>query len=684
MRFLLTILVSIFCIFLFAQNEENKPYQLYKLAEFSDYQGDKYSAIQYLEKYIKIKPNNKNALEKLGQLYLGIHDYTNAKKIYLQLSKSYSNSLYYYNLAILYKKTAKYDSCIHYFESCKKSGLPKLEKQKIDIELAGCKMGKEISRDENTTIVHLDESLNSKHIDISPAYVNDSTIIFSSLVSNKNNTYSIYEDANHDFSKLYYASKINGVWKKTKELPNNINVSKYDIANGVISLDGKRFYFTKCFKNWENKKICNIYMANIEDDNFTSVRKLGQNINSLNYTSTQPALGSAYNKNIEVIYFSSDRPGGFGGKDIWYTTYNKKKNTFISPRNVGRKINTSWDEITPFYNNKTKTLYYSTNGMVSYGGFDIYKTTGSLKSWMKSRNTGNQINSYADELYFVLSNNLTEGFFVSNREESFDLENQYCCFDIYAFKYKNPEQLKLRGTLVAQLDPTIKKYLEKGITLVDTSKNYLTNTTVSLYLTDTESKDSLFIISDTTDHDGSFEFFAEPDQDYKILIHNDIKLHAEIEVTTKDVNRKLVHEIEIDDQQIEFLPDGPLIIEHIYYDFGESRLQELSMQILDSTLISLMKERREFKIEIRSHTDSIGDENFNLNLSNERAKNVVNYLLRKGIDKDRLVAKGFGETLPIAPNSNSDGSDNPEGREKNRRTEFVIIGNEKSTGITIK
>jgi len=122
------------------------------------------------------------------------------------------------------------------------------------------------------------------------------------------------------------------------------------------------------------------------------------------------------------------------------------------------------------------------------------------------------------------------------------------------------------------------------------------------------------------------------------------------------------------------MTDKPIVLENIYYEFNSAELSERSRNVLDTTLLVLLKEAPEFIVEIGAHTDSIGEIDYNRQLSQQRADNVVSYLISKGISSGKLVAKGYGEESPVAPNTLPDGSDNPAGREMNRRTEFRILG----------
>jgi len=144
--------------------------------------------------------------------------------------------------------------------------------------------------------------------------------------------------------------------------------------------DGRKFYFTRCLKNWQGKVICSIYLTEKTRDGWSKPEKLPLPVNDPNYTSTQPALGRTAQTNSEILYFVSDRPEGRGGLDIWYTIWNQKKKLFSKPKNAGSKINTAGDEMTPFYNLPTRTLYFSSTGLAGLGGYDIFSAFGERTS----------------------------------------------------------------------------------------------------------------------------------------------------------------------------------------------------------------------------------------------------------------------------------------------------------------
>ncbi|HPG74362.1 MAG TPA: OmpA family protein, partial [Bacteroidales bacterium] len=160
--------------------------------------------------------------------------------------------------------------------------------------------------------------------------------------------------------------------------------------------------------------------------------------------------------------------------------------------------------------------------------------------------------------------------------------------------------------------------------------------------------------------------------DYFITVKDFNRVEKRLDFTTKNITQS--DTLVLDAILVNTIPTQPFIVNNIYYEFGMSRLTDKAKITIDRTIYSLMSKYPKIVVEIRSHTDSVASDEFNLKLSQDRAQSVVNYLIGKGISSDRLVAKGYGESFPIAPNSHPDGSDNPDGRAKNRRTEFRIIG----------
>jgi outer membrane protein OmpA-like peptidoglycan-associated protein len=195
---------------------------------------------------------------------------------------------------------------------------------------------------------------------------------------------------------------------------------------------------------------------------------------------------------------------------------------------------------------------------------------------------------------------------------------------------------------------------------------------IAVFMQEKESDEWVFMDRYTTGEDGRFYFTLQPNNDYEFKMEGFNYVDEQTFLSTQYFN--FSDTVEMPPIWVNVMTDKPIVLADIYYEFNSAELQDKAKSVLDTTLLVLLKEAPEFIIEIGAHTDSIGEAQYNMELSQERANSVVDYLISKGIHAERLVAKGYGSSKPVAPNFNPDGSDNPEGREKNRRTEFRIIG----------
>jgi OmpA-OmpF porin, OOP family len=312
--------------------------------------------------------------------------------------------------------------------------------------------------------------------------------------------------------------------------------------------------------------------------------------------------------------------------------------------------------MTPYFDNETRTLFFSSKGHPGLGGFDVYKAIGDGKKWMSAENVGVPINSGADDLYFTISKNREEGFLVSNRKGGNALKNETCCDDIYSYKYTQYIHVSIKGVVY---------------TPIDGSRKNLDNAKMELYSKDKLTGEKFLIKSLDSDKDGNYDIKLEAGYDYQIMVSKDGYLSNSYDFSTRDIVTSQILEKDI---PLEAIPKEPIRIPNVQYEFDKSEILSASKIALDTTILRLMVDNPQIIVEIASHTDSKGNDQYNMKLSQKRAESVVSYLVSKGIKSERLKAKGYGESKPVAPNENPDGSDNPEGRAINRRTDFKIIG----------
>lgn len=663
LRYLLVILLMIVSLVSKSQSgleiDEKKEGQLKGLAKEAERTGEVYLALEYYKQLTVLAPANVKNQFNVAELYRYTRNYIEAERFYEQVCKSglekYPEALFY--LATMQKANGKYNEAKLNLEKFKKFSNQVSEdrlKKLYKTELEGCDLAITLKDSVPKAIVSsIGPEINNPHIDFSPIPLSDKELIFGSLKEKDAKFYDAKAiDTMHlPVRKFYVGEKKGEEWIYKGEWEGPFNSKDINVGNGTFSLDHTRFYFTKCEQNWQYKTICKIYCSEKEGEHWGEPKLMDKQINFPGYTSTHPTIGRESKKNQEVLYFVSDRPGTRGGLDIWYSEYDGRKKIFKSPKNAGNKINSVGTEATPFYDAKTRTLYFATDGKANIGGLDVYKSIGEENKWEPSINIGTPINSSADDLDFALKPDAKGGFVVSNRVGGQSLYNATCCDDIYEFTYTDFIELIIAG-----------KILDKK------SKECVDNVNLKVFIINGEEK---YLSEEIKVSNCNFRFQLRPGFDYQIEGEKENFFNSTINISTKN-NKKsdtLKHDIEL-----EKIPEQPIVIPNLNYEFNSAQLTPDSKTILDTTLMIVLKKNPSIVVELSSHTDNKGTDAYNLKLSQKRAESVVGYLTNKGIDKNRLIPKGYGETNPLVPNENKDGTDNPEGRQLNRRTQFKIVG----------
>ncbi len=670
-----------------------KPNVLKGYAESAVRLGDEYSAIRYLERFISLRPEKNDIKYKLAHLYKKVRNYHDAALLFSQTYHSdqqkYIKALFYCGQML--KMSARYDSALTCFYTFKrhyvKGNDVRLFHYLTDHEITGCDAAmEETETDDDLNIFRLDSTINNPHMEQAPRYLNDTTIIFTSLKTDTLAYHSIHQRAGRPVRQLYVAQKKSEGWKLAGHFNGVFNIDSIDTGNGILSPDGERFYFTRCSENRHHDMNCKLYVSRLTNQEWEKPKKLGKNINIPNYTSTQPTIGNCYDKNLDVIYFVSDRPDGYGGLDIWYTIYNKRTRRHKKPVNAGSFINTPGNEITPFYHLPTKTLYFSSDTWPGYGGYDIFHTTGELAGWGSVKNLKQPVNSPVDELYYTLHDDQTEGFFTSNRPGSDFLFHESCCDDIYCFNHETPKELLLTGNIYDDTTDVIEQFLSEHSKPLEAKKPEIQTgkggAIVSLYLVYGDNDNKLFLETDTTNKQGEYSFRVKPGNDYLVNVSDKRFIGKPLKISIGEPQE--YDKITLEPIQVNEFAKKTYIVKNIYYPFDQAALTDSAKNTIDTTIYRILSEIPDIVVEISSHTDNRGEKDYNLKLSRQRAENVAKYLNEKGVAENRIVAKGYGESKPIAPNKNPDGTDNPGGRQRNRRTEFTIIGKIDQRGISIE
>ena len=610
------------------------------------------AAIPYLEAGVQKKPKKKYFAEKLAPSYLEVRNYASSNKWYKVLadkdSVKHKTTKNLFQYALTQKYLAQYEQSIATFTQYRKTAgddeLSTELKKRATREILGSQKGiffRDSLPNPAFRVKQLDANVNQASYDNAPR-LRDNTLYFSSQ-----------KDGN-SLSRIYRSVRDGKNWKAAEPVSENINVAGQNVGNGSFSADGNTLYYTECQTDKINKLKCRIYKSKYTDGVWEKGAPLGININDPLFSNTQPAVG--LNKDGEdVLYFVSDR-NPLKGLDLYSAKINPD-GSFGKPHSLGSQINSKGDETSPYFDQKTKTLYFSSNGWINIGGQDVFKSTWDANGeWTEPENLGTPINSSADDNGFYINDQGTSGFVASNRPGATGLDNATCCDNIYQVE-TTKLFLAARGSVYEEKD-SARVLADHGIVLLYDEKN---GTELGSYN----------LIS------GGYFFDLEPKISYKIATRKDGYYDGVTSFNTNDNtdNDTLKYDLFLK-KKIERVvaPQVGTVIGHVYYDLDQSKLRSDSHDSLTS-VVNIMIQYPSLIVEVGGHTDSVGSVAYNLELSKTRADAVVNQLIHdKMTTSDRLTSKAYGPSQPVAPNYKPDGKDNPAGQALNRRTEFKVVG----------
>lgn len=648
-----------------------RPGKMKHLAEHSFKMGDPYTALFYYELVVKKHPDDVEAHYQLAELHRITRNYSEAEKHYLEVynksPEKYPFVLYYE--AVMQKMQGKYEEAEKNLTKFRKSGRSLGDKQfqkHVRKEIQGCRDGMSfVEFPNNYSVVNAGNEINHPHAEFSPLVIDSTKMIFGSLREDSLHYYDVsfeHQDVQPK-RKLYFAEKMNNHWETTEEL----SLLKENLHLGKIAYSSLTYtyYFTGCEQSAKTGVRCDLYTAKVENGKIGEIEKMPSPVNGLGINTTQPAVRMDTARKMDLLYFASERPGGQGGLDIYYTYYQKRQKRWKEPRNMGRLINTPDTDCSPYFDNYTGSLFFSSDGHATMGGLDVFQSRFIDKRFQRPINVGAPINSPQDDLDFVLGSDTTSGFVVSNRPGGTPYFHETCCDDIWEFKALPPKPFNCDLALsVSGEADTIPSDFQIVLATEDLKTHKITMDTLTL-------------------EDGRLNFPLDKDRRYTFrykgsgIVTDSLEFVTGHNAKTNSVSR--VIELEKDEPEILVIPDEiptedkPFVLKNVQYEYGSSELTPQAKRIVELSLVPYLKKHQDYSVVILSHTDNVGSKRYNQDLSQKRAQNVVDLLVSMGIEKSRLEAKGFGESKPIAPNELSDGSDNPAGRSLNRRTEFSVV-----------
>jgi peptidoglycan-associated lipoprotein len=530
-----------------------------------------------------------------------INDPKNAETWYkLAVKSSYSKPEAQYWLAESMKKNGKHQLAIEEFKKYKQIAPADA---KADQEIRACELALEWMRNPEAYKVEELKDLNSKESDFSPAYGRDDfgMVYFTSSRDGAagNKTHGATGQSYTDI----FESRIDKKLKWSTPIPVEGINTEFEEGTPSFSSDFKELYFTKCESGKREKKGCVIMYSRRTGDKWSDPKSIGILPDSL--VAAHPAISS----DGLTLFFVSDIAGGFGKKDIWKATREKTGGTWSKPVNLGPDINTPGDELFP-YVREDGTLYFSSDGLIGMGGLDIFKAKSQPDGSWIVQNMKPPINSFADDFGITFENGKEKGIFSSTRKGKGN-------DDLYSF----------------ELPPLI--FNITGLVKDEKTGVAIKSSLVKLIASDGNS------LQAETGTGGDFKFALKANVDYILLASKTGYLNGKEKETTKGQDKSREFMVTIPLTPI----DRPIELPNILYDFGKWDLRPESMVSLDK-LVETLVDNENVTIELMSHTDSRDTEEYNLTLSQKRAQVVVQYLIDKGIEAERLLAKGYGESTP--------------------------------------
>ncbi len=603
------------------------------------------NALKIYEELVNKGYKSKELYKKLGNAYYYNADYVGASKWYAELFKLKKTTItpeYYFRYALSLKSEHRYqksDSIMKKFITLTKDDT----RAALFEEKATEYLQKIFADSGKYSIQNL--TINSDKSDFAPSFFNNQIIFSSARTTKKSKKYKNHNWNEEPFLDLFVATISNNSSPKLKQFSDKIN-TRYHESTTAFTNDGNTMYFTRNnyyqgrFKK-DNQGVnrLKLFKASRKDGKWKKIKELPFNNDS--YSTAHPSLS----QDGKQLYFCSDMPGSIGQSDLYVVDINED-GTYGKPRNLGRGINTEGRETFPFISKDNK-LFFASDGHLGLGGLDVFVID--LESEDKKiQNLGPPINSSDDDFSLVINTDTNNGYFSSNRSGGKGGD------DIYSFTGIICKQ-KIHG-----------KLLDKD------NQTPINKVKLTLY-----NENNVEVAETFSDSQGNYEFekLIECDKIYFVRARktlyqtNEIFIYKQASPRLKEYNLFL----EKEQKQLKVGDDLTKILDItiIYFDLDEYHIRP-EAEIELEKMFYVMKYQPEIKIEVRSHTDSRANDNYNLILSEKRSKSIIQYFISKGIAPNRLSGKGYGETKLINRCKNGVPCTEKE-HQKNRRSEFIVV-----------
>ncbi len=614
------------------------------------YGSDKYLlALKALEQAIKKDDEFIEAYLLMADVYHQTEQYTQEKQSLLTALAIDSTffTTTYFNIGVASFNMQQFDEAVIWFQKYFEKTNSPMSKEKVVAWIEKTKFVKEaMQKPKRIEPINLGMNINSHYDEYWPSLTADGkTIVFTVLMPKDSVmlTQVALPKTGQFFQEDFYGSLLddNKDWKPRVRLLPPLNTVSNEGAQ-TLSADGKWMFFTACGRS-DTKGSCDIYFSQQTNFGWSEPINVGAPVNTP-YWESQPSFSA----DGRTLYFTSNRAGGIGGKDIWRATILGIREDgspfFGKPVNLGPNINTAADENSPFIHQDNRTLYFSSEGWPGLGKMDLFiSRMNDDKLFSKAVNLGYPINTSDDEIGLIVTADGQKAYYSSGRFDT-SLGGK----DLYSF------------LLPEDIQPTPVSYV-RGIVMDEKSRERLQ---ANFELKDLKTG-NMIVEALSTNYSGEFLVCLPVGADYALnvsklgyLFYSD---HFNMKEATSATNP---FELNIYLKKLNI--GEAIVLKNVFYKTNSYELERESFIELDK-LVTFLSDNEEVKLQISGHTDNVGGEEYNLNLSTLRAKEVFNYLVSKGINSLRLTYKGFGMSMPITDN------DTEAGRAQNRRTEVEIM-----------
>lgn len=585
-------------------------------------------ALNLYESVAAAEPRNGEAHLRLAQIFDLQKNSPLTKKHYAILVALRPNeaqsAIAYQWLGKYHFQAERYDSALVYFEHAHRLFAPKSSLAKLsEKSIASSRFAQKAILSPLHVKKHsMGDTINFLNAQFFPVLTADEeTLIFSGMTPERE-------------ENIYSTRRIKGGWDVPEPISKTINTPNNE-GTCTISADGRTLVFTACNRS-DGFGGCDLYISHKDGNDWGTPQNLGNVINTRD-RETQPSLSA----DGHTLYFSSDRRGGVGKDDIW-VTYLDAKGNWNEPKNMGTVINTPDEEIAPFIHANGHTLFYSSNGLPGMGGFDIFMTKRLDTTWSQPENIGYPINTVAEQVGLFISSNSKNAYYTDDNTDKAQGRSL-----LYTFALPESLQKKITPTRYAK-GKVFDKKTEKPLASI-----------IELYDLKSQKKVAEYT-SDATS--GAFLAVLNQDNAYAFYVSKSGYLFKSLTFSTTDSMTSVSLNIPLEAVE----KDHTETLNNIFFNSGEYSLDEKSKVELNR-MVDFLNKNRELKIEISGHTDDVGADQANQELSKKRAASVLEYLQKSGISQERLTSKGYGKTKPVVPNNSETN------RQLNRRIEWRVL-----------